>query len=637
MPSQYENKYEEENLLLQEGETVSARESSDPMRESLVMQEAENEELVQQICKWHAEAAQLRMQYDQRWAKNLKLVKGIFDEEETSKSRVRNRSKLFFRKTWATVWRITASLYTAFLRDPDTFRIDGRGSEDVDKAFVLQKMVEYRRDDMFRRKSQFLKFIWAFLDILMIGIAVGKWRWIYNPNTGKDEPDFVLYAPEQVYMDLSAETKEDMRYVIFENYMTKDEMVELGYGNLEEVKFETPSSNPLRNARYRNQTDPLQNPKKDEYPSPGSYEDGRTDSFKGGRGKVWEVFYMKDGEIKFCVAAPSAKKLLKPVVSSPYGERYPLTFGTCLTEPHKLIGEGWPEILEGPQESYNSNLNMRKDNVALSLNKMSVVSRFANVDLQSLTNSRPGGIVLTDDVGAVVPINHGDVTQSSYNEAAADDMMMQEMSGVTPSKQGMGSESKATVAQINYSEGNAKIDLFMAIIGETFMKDWYDMLTYLIQRFETNEKVFRVANSALQKDAMLQKRDISGVVNIVDDFSADCILNVGAGTVGRQMEIQQTLLAMDRAVMANQSMLGIMQTGIIDPTGIRFFDATKFMEKLLPKLGYKNSESYFMTVIGMGGMQLPAGAGGMPANVQGAMQPQIGSMNKPIPVNPIGV
>ena len=73
----------------------------------------EDGELFRKISSWHKEAEQFRTQYDQRWAKNLKLSKGILNEDEATKSRVRNRSKIFFRKTWATVWRITASLYSA--------------------------------------------------------------------------------------------------------------------------------------------------------------------------------------------------------------------------------------------------------------------------------------------------------------------------------------------------------------------------------------------------------------------------------------------------------------------------------------------------------------------------------------------
>ena len=594
----------------------------------------EDSELFRKISSWHKEAELFRNQYDQRWAKNLKLSKGILNEDEATKSRVRNRSKIFFRKTWATVWRITASLYSAYLRDPDGFKIEGREGEDVSKARVLQIMTEYRRDLLFKRKSQFLKFIWAFLNILDYGVAVGKWQWKYNKEAGIDEPDFMLYPIEQVYMDLTAETKEDMQYIIFENYMIYDDMEALGYEGIKDLKPETMSSNPLRNARYRNQTDPLQNPGEDEYPSPGSYEDGRVESLKKGRYKVWEVFYRDKQGIKFCVAHPNTQKILKRPIPSPYGRRYPVTIGTCLTEAHKIIGEGLHEALEGPQESFNANLNMRKDNVALALNKMSVVSRFGNVDLQSLTNSRPGGIVLADDIGAVREIDHRDVTQSAYAEAASDEAMMEEMSGVTPSKQGMGTESKATVAQINYAEGNAKIDLFLAIIGETFVKDWYDTLIYLIQRFETDEKVFRVANSKMQREYPYIKK----AVVVIDDFEADCILNVGVGQAGRQMEIQQILLAMDRANISNQATLGIVGTGIIDPRGIKFFDTSKFMEILLPKLGHKNIKDFFLTVTPMPqtnpaavGGETMGGGGEMGAGMRGMLQPQVGNMNKPMP------
>ena len=170
---------------------------------------------ISHIKSWIQESTEIRSSYDSRWAKNLRLMKGIFSEKERTDSIVRKRSKIFFRKIWASVWRITASLYELYLKDPDTFRIEGRdGFEDPVKARLLQFMVEYRRDRLMRTQSLFKKFIWGFQNILGLGWTVGKLSWEYNQATGVDGPRFVLYPNEQVYPDLSAETKEDMQYII---------------------------------------------------------------------------------------------------------------------------------------------------------------------------------------------------------------------------------------------------------------------------------------------------------------------------------------------------------------------------------------------------------------------------------------
>lgn len=579
-----------------------------------------------QIQAWIKESTELRASYDTRWAKNLRLMKGIFSDKERSDSVVRKRSKIFFRKIWASVWRVTATLNQMFLQDKDTFRIEGRdGFEDPVKAALLQSMVEYRRDRMMRTQSLFKKFIWGFQNILGLGWTVGKLSWEYNAESGVDGPRFILYPNEQVYPDLSAETKEDMAYIIFENWMTKDQMEFMGYQNLEEASTTSPSTSELRNVRYMNQADPAQTPKSNEYPSSGTYETSAKDpNATTQKYRVMECFYKKKGKIMFCVNDGEKVSFIDEM-DSPYGDRYPVVMGECLTEPHKLIGEGFPEPQEGPQESLNANLNMRKDNIALLLNRPTYVSKFGGVDYQALTNRRTGGVILMDDINAIKEAEMHDVTQSAYMEAGADEAMMADMSGVNDALNGMLKNEKATVAQINYSAGNAKMDLYAAIIGESFIKDFYTQLAYMIQRFETDEKVFRIANDSLRQKIGPYAGDVYDI-----DFEADCIINVGIGAAGRDAEIKQTLLAWDRAIMSNQAMMGMLQAGITPPQGVRLVDTSQFLADLLPKLGKKDLGKYFFSP--QMPQQPPPSGGGQPQGMNGLMgrmTPQIGEKIMP--------
>jgi len=556
----------------------------------------EDSDFLKKVDKWRSKSDSMLASYRARWTKNLKLKFGIFSEDTNTRSKVRKVDKIFFRKIWATEWRLLAAFYNAFLRDQDSFRIEGRDKlNDWQKAGVLEEIIKFRRDQATRKDSLFIKHIWAFQDILDHGVCFGKLRWIYKD--GEDKPDYVLYPVEQVFPDLSAETPEQMRYCIFENYMTKEEMEELGYENIDKAQPTSPGYSSTRETRHNIHRSP-QNFTDDEYPEPGSVDEEKRSMESVYR--VSEVFYRDDG-MKFCVVNED-KCILKKEEESPYGDRIPLVMGQCYTVAHRLIGEGLAEPLEGPQESYNYNLNQRKDNIALALNKQTVVSRFGNVDLQSLINSKPGGVTLADDPSAVVDRQIGDVTQSSYVEAGADAAMMEEMSGVTPGKMGMGKEEKATVAQINYSESNAKIDLLIAIVGETYWKSFYSILGYLIQRFETDETVFRIANSKFQT-----REEVSVLATEQDlDFDADCIVEIGPGTVGREFEIRQTMLAIDRAILGNQAIGSLLQTGVLDPKTTKFINIGALMEDLLPKLGKKSTDRYFIQA------QPPQQQGGIP-------------------------
>lgn len=577
--------------------------------------------ILDKVASWKNESALLRSSYEQRWAKNLKLVQGIFNDEDNTRSKVRGKNKIFFRKIWAITWRLLASGYQTFMRDTDTFKIEGRDKiNDWQKAGVLQSMVEYRRDLMMRRKNLFVKFVWALQDIVNFGWCAGKMPWLYNPEVGEDGPDFILYPPEQVYPDLSVELPYQMRYIIFESYLTKDDMEEQGYKNINKIQVKSIPNSQVRNARFYGHKDPLVNVGSNTYPRPGSISDGSTDSMMQ-RYVIHECLYREKGKVKLVVTDGDHLVVLKEPEELPYKE-IPAIFGQCLTIAHRLMGEGFPESLEGPQESFNYNVNMRKDNVALALNKHTYVSRYGGVDLQSLVNSRPGGVTLMDDVNAVRERDVRDVTSSAYAEASSDEAAMAEMSGITSQKQGMGNEYKATIAQINYSESNAKIDLFLAIIGETFFRDFYYKLAGLIQQFETDEAIYRIANDSWRKK---EGMGIMPDIYNIDDFDADCIVNVGMGTVGREIEVKQLMLAIDRAIMSNQSTAGMIQGGIIPTTGLKMFDITAMMDILFPLIGRKDTARFSFPISAP--QQAQQGAPGQnPANA-GQMQPQLGQSN----------
>jgi hypothetical protein len=578
----------------------------------------EDKQLLDKVGGYQTESADIRLNVEQLWTDAINLVKGRFSEGNSTTSAVRNKKKTFFRKTWAIKWRFMASMHQAFLRDLDSFKIEGRDTfEDPHKAAILQIITEWRRDGMMRSQGLFKKLMGGFSNIFDFGSAPAKMSWGYIPERGKDGPIFKLWPNEQFYPDFSAETKDEMRYVIFESYMFKEQMEELKYDNIEHAQPTGMPQSSVRNAKYQNATDPLQNPKDTEYPPPGKYEEGEKDVWPK-RYKVWEIFYKENGKMKFTVTN-ERHVVLKQPVKSPYGNNYDMVIiGECLLLAHMLLGEDFPNSMKSSQESYNYFLNKRKDNIALLLDRMKYVSRWANVDTQSLLNKRAGGIVQMDDVTQIKEDETPDVTQSAYSEAASDDQMMQEISGFTPPKTGqIGESSKATVARINFAEANAKIELYIAIVGETFIKDFFSTLASLIQRFETNETVFAIANDTFRQQ--VENPFVEDVYNL--DFEANCILNAGASTVSRELDIQQLFLAMDRANMSNQSAIQLLQIGAQPPEGVEFFNTNYFLEKALTKMGQKD---FRRAIFRLQAPPQQEGGGGLNPSLAGLGQPQIG-------------
>lgn len=569
--------------------------------------------------------------YQGRWARNIKLSKGIPLEDKSTRSEVRQRNKIYFRKIWSIVWRLVAAFYNAFLRDSLNFKLDPVDTlDDPRKVSVLFKVVKYRYRRMMRKAALFQKHVWAFFDIANLGLSTSKLSWEYDEKLGKDGPKYTSYPPEQVILDWRADTKYDMEYYGFDNYMTYAQMEANGYLNLDKAVKASPS-NEVRNVRNAGMRDPIQNPGSNEYPSAGRYQEGAAnDDAQSGLFMVTEWFYREDGKWKMC-ATHGNKAFAKDPIDSPYGDTMTLVLGICLTEPHKLVGEGFPEPMEGPQESYNFNINMRKDNVALALNPPTLISRYGNVDMNALTNRTPGKGVLVDDKGAVEQLDVQDVTQSSYKEGDQDVAQMQDVSGIVSAIEGQSDAGSATETQVNLSQGTAKLDLYTAIVAETYFADFVTTLTELVKRFETDEKILQICQDELTLETGVDHGDVYDL-----DIEADVEITVGLN-VGKENELRQNFLILDRGAMYNQSMTALLQMGATPPEGVKLFNGLAVFEDILKITGRKDFQRYWVMMPPPPQAQTPGQklAGSMPGNevLAGMGAPQPGPMANMQPPN----
>jgi hypothetical protein len=560
-----------------------------------------------------------RSRYEYRAARNMRLVKGLPVEDQSIVSNVRKRRKLYFRRIWSAGYRIMASMYRAFLQDLNQFRLEGRDDdEDPRKAKVLQKVVEYYRDRLMRRSSLFVQFMWNFFDIIFLGNTFGKMWWTYNEETGADHLSYKAYPPEQVGCDWTATIPSEMRFYYFDNYLTKDQIEEdyegIAKSDVNDLMPCSVSISPLRAVRYFKGSDPLMNPQDNpdtSYPESGSgAQPPQQEVSKLYR--VTEFFYKKKGKRYFCVVNPEGKVYLKEPAVSPYGDVDTLITGQMLLESHKAWPEGIPEPGEGPQESLNYNLNVRKDNVDMALRVRPVYDRDANVDIAALLDHKTGLPIGVDgDVNAALKFDRPpDVTQSSYVEGNQDMAMLDDYYGTTPTKVGNTNVDKTGVAQINQFEGDAKHDLFIATVGETFFRQWYYTAAQMCAKFCTDEKVLRIANEALRKEDPEHK----GTIYDLEDLDLDVVVLVGAGTVSRQARLQQYSAFINQAIQSNNVMALMIKNGIQVPDAT-LLNVTKIMIDMAPELGFKNIKDY---EIPLGGPAPEQGAPADTANQQAA-------------------
>jgi len=85
--------------------------------------------------------------------------------------------------------------------------------------------------------------------------------------------------------------------------------------------------------------------------------------------------------------------------------------------PGSKFGPGIGYIVKPIQYAFDAILNMRIDNVKLSMNKMFFVDQQATFfKNQTTLLSSPGKIIKVRDPNAIVPINIGEVNNSGYAE-----------------------------------------------------------------------------------------------------------------------------------------------------------------------------------------------------------------------------
>lgn len=563
---------------------------------------------------WQSNSENSKSVYVERWKRSLQDVKGIWPDNKNPISKTRNRSKIFHRKTYSLTQRILADLHDAFLLDPDSFKLSARGGQNTFACEILQIMTSYYTDLMFQTQDLYIKLMSAFTNIINLGWHCDKLHW--RSSGGNDELALVSYPPEQVWPDLSVHVKSDMEYIIFENHMSPWQMRQAGFKEsaikkIEKLPQDVILDNQLKNVRESSPINRGRGTIPGSYPSPGQFEGDRRDMFFS-KHKVMEVFYHDDGVVKFSTYSPTHDIYFndEKIAESVYGKMFPICMGNALIEPHKLISEGFGEILSGPQESLNFFNNIRKDNITLAMKKRLLVNNGGGVDYQSLLNSVTGGIIQVDDINNTVkelPVS--DVTSSSYVEASADIDMMDDMSGVPKSRQGLAPAAiKATVAALNNENSSAKGGMYINTVGRTYMQDFYRTASFIIQRFASDEAVFDIANTELRN-----KRPDQSIPEIFDieGFIADCKVKVGLGVAGKSVEIDSIMRLMDRAIQSNQVTISLASLGI--PGEI--FNISFLAKKLAPLYGFDNVDDFMQAIPGAqqgggqgGGAEAPTGA-----------------------------
>lgn len=178
--------------------------------------------------------------------------------------------------------------------------------------------------------------------------------------------------------------------------------------------------------------------------------------------------------------------------------------------PKEFLGIGEIEPIETLQYELNDMRNQRMDNAVMILNRMYIVDNNAGVDEDELV-SDIGGVIHTDDINGIVPVQQGDLPHSSYREETLIKSDIQQTTGITDYTKGVASDAlaneTATGISLMQEAGNSRLRLKMMNI-EFAIKKIGELIVSMNAQMIESEKVIRIIGDNTIEWATIKPQDL---------------------------------------------------------------------------------------------------------------------------------
>ena len=240
---------------------------------------------------------------------------------------------------------------------------------------------------------------------------------------------------------------------------------------------------------------------------------------------------------------------------------------------HKFEGIGFADMVKEFQETKTSLRRQILDNISWQNNGMWEVQRGAGVEMESLVNPRPGGVVRTDMPGAVRPLTPPPLQQAGFMALEFEQTQLEQRTGITRYNQGLDSRSlnkTATGITALMGASQQRIELIARLFAETGVRSLFVKALSLNRQFMRDEFVVRLYGEPI----VINKDDVSG--------QFDILVSVGI-SASKQEVVQQQMIQLI------QMAPGLAQAQVMTPDNIY-----AIMVKLLEGWGFKD-HSQLMT------------------------------------------
>ena len=524
------------------------------------------------------------------------------------------QSDLNVATAFTIVETLMPKLMLSFFGDKFVVDIKAKKQELVDEATKVLQLIKDQFEDM----DAFLKFYEALKSDTIYGHGILKVFWkletrkvVQTKNifkkiidvvvaTGKraEEKEEIIYDGPDIesiniydfFVDPEATTIKNAKYCIHRTYKDKDYLLAQQYAgiysNVDDLK-------PSVDSKIEANADQASNAVK--ISGFGTVDRDRLI-------EIWECWT----DDRLVVIAE--KNIIIRNQANPFNhQQKPFVLLKDTAMPNEFYGIGTIEPVIDLIKERNTLRNMRLDNVKAIVNKRTLVNKNADIDMDKLEEQNvPGGLIPTDDMNALKPIEETDIHSSIYSEDNGVARDIQEATAMSETTIGMTprrGESATAIAKLAEASGsrfalktemlaNGIIDLVKMIISlnRQFLKTEMQVIT----KYENGKPVYeKVIGTSLSGDYRYR-------------------INVGMAQMKNDIKRQQWLSLIGIWIM-QQPNIDLVE---IQKETLRLFEVENW-EQFIHSLNEQEKQVFYNSRLMNGGMTPEVLAGGTPAKQGG--------------------
>lgn len=528
------------------------------------------------------------------------------------------QSKFISKDVASGIEWLMPSLMRVFLGSDDVIVIHGRTEDDVNKAKIMQKLINFQLTCL---NNGFMKFYRWFKDALVNGCGILKGYWqreyeekieedfmgeeqfrdlqqdenievldyevhqqpIYNiedvtaepsimykvkykiKNLKKNEPVLANIRPEHFGFDPLANDIDGANFCYHKKWVTADYLLRKEKSGF----FRNVKKAIEKGEDYEMQNDYATYSQNLEYQQRTQTDEARK------KYKLYEYYgkidINKDGLLENVIVHVCNDVILS-IQENTYG-MFPFFILSPVIEPYKFWGRGFSDIIGQLQNLKTLLIKEIIINIAQSNNGRLIINQdFVNMDdvLSNKKIIRTRGQMPIQNIATPFPFEP--IHQATFPLLEYIEVTKENELGITRYSQGLDARSlnkTASGISMIMNASQQRMELIARIFAETGIKRLFQFLVESNLKFIDQNQVVRLTNEQL---------DISP-----DDFSGqfDLQVNAGIGMSNKQEQVQQLQMILDIAVRV------LLPLQLVTPQNIR-----NIVKRLLEEMGYKNVSAF---------------------------------------------